>query len=157
MNGSIFQNFPQFEPKLAQIYENFVKIRWFCWKFGPKLDWYMNGSHFLEKMVFVFVWVYFQIPLWHIPIKTKLEYPPALHICWILPMVVRDPWIWVQIWFQFLLLSVYLSQIPSFSWQHSSHKFLYVLPVKKKKLLTMKIYSNSNFVVMQLLFELVQE
>ena len=35
----------------------------------------MNGSLFLEKLVFV--WVYFQIPWWHIPTKTKLEYPPG--------------------------------------------------------------------------------
>ena len=39
-------------------------------------DWYMNGSLFLENLVFV--WVFFQIPLWHIPTKTKLEYPPGL-------------------------------------------------------------------------------
>ena len=38
-------------------------------------DWYMNGSLFLEKLVFV--WVYFQI-LWRlIPTKTKLKYPPG--------------------------------------------------------------------------------
>ena len=36
-------------------------------------DWYMNGSLFLEKLVFV--WVYFQILQRHIPTKTKLEYP----------------------------------------------------------------------------------
>ena len=33
----------------------------------------MNGLLFLEKLVFV--WVYFQILWWHIPTKTKLEYP----------------------------------------------------------------------------------
>ena len=38
MNGSIFQNFLEFKPKLAQIQENFGKIRWFCSTFGPKLD-----------------------------------------------------------------------------------------------------------------------
>ena len=38
-------------------------------------DWYMNGSLFLQKLVFV--WVYFQILRWHIPTKTKLEYPPG--------------------------------------------------------------------------------
>ena len=36
----------------------------------------MNGSLFLEKLVFV--WVYFQIPWQHIPTKNKLEYPPGL-------------------------------------------------------------------------------
>ena len=40
-------------------------------------DWYMNGSIFLEKLVFV--WVYFQIPQQHVITKTKLEYPPGLH------------------------------------------------------------------------------
>ena len=35
---------------------------------------YMNGSLFHEKLVFV--WVFFQILQWHIPTKTKLEYPP---------------------------------------------------------------------------------
>ena len=34
----------------------------------------MNGSLFLEKLVFV--WVYFQISWRHIPTKSKLEYPP---------------------------------------------------------------------------------
>ena len=34
---------------------------------------YMNGSHFPEKLVLV--WVYFQILQQHIPTKTKLEYP----------------------------------------------------------------------------------
>ena len=45
-------------------------------KFGLTFaDWYMNGSRFLEKLVFV--WVYFQIPQRDVPTKTKLEYPPA--------------------------------------------------------------------------------
>ena len=38
-------------------------------------DWYMNGSLFLEKLVFA--WVYFQILWRHIPTKTKIEYPPV--------------------------------------------------------------------------------
>ena len=29
----------KFEPRLAQISENFGKIKWFCSKFGPNLDW----------------------------------------------------------------------------------------------------------------------
>ena len=41
-------------------------------------DWYMNGSLFLEKLVFV--WVYFQIQLRHILTKTKLECPFGLQI-----------------------------------------------------------------------------
>ena len=72
MNESIFQNFLKFEPKLAQIYENFGKIRWFWLKFGKK-----SGKSlfffFFEKVVFV--WVYFQIPQRYFPTKTKLEYP----------------------------------------------------------------------------------
>ena len=39
MNGLIFQNFPKYEPKLAQIYENFGKIEWFWSNFGAKLVW----------------------------------------------------------------------------------------------------------------------
>ena len=39
-------------------------------------DRYMNGSLFLEKVVFVLV--YFQILQQHVPTKTKLEYPPGL-------------------------------------------------------------------------------
>ena len=38
-----------------------------------KADWYMNGSIFLEKLVFV--WVYFQILWRYSPTKTTLEYP----------------------------------------------------------------------------------
>ena len=41
-------------------------------------SWYMNGSLFLEKLVFV--WVYFQILWRHIPTKTKLEYSRALQL-----------------------------------------------------------------------------
>ena len=66
MNGSIFFN----------IFPNFGKIGWFCSKFGPKwANWFVNGSLFLEKLVFV--WVYFQNSQWHVPTKTKLEYPPS--------------------------------------------------------------------------------
>ena len=36
----------------------------------------MNGLLFLEKLILV--WVYLQIPWWHIPTKTKLEYPRDL-------------------------------------------------------------------------------
>ena len=31
-NGSIFQNFPKFEPKLAQILKKFGTLGWFCSK-----------------------------------------------------------------------------------------------------------------------------
>ena len=34
-------------------------------------------SHFFLKKL-VFVWVYFQIRRWHIPTKTKFEYPPGM-------------------------------------------------------------------------------
>ena len=40
------------------------------------VNWDMNGSLFLE--ILVFVWVYFQMPWWHVPTKTKLEYPPTI-------------------------------------------------------------------------------
>ena len=77
--GSIFQNLPKFEPNLAQIWENFGKIGWFCSKFGPIGIW--MGHFFLKKKVFALV--YFQIPWWHIPTKTKLEYPQAETLIWI--------------------------------------------------------------------------
>ena len=41
-------------------------------------DWYMNRLLFLEKLVFV--WVYFQIPWWHIPTKPNLSTPPDLDL-----------------------------------------------------------------------------
>ena len=77
MNGSIFQNFPKFEPKLVENYR-----KWKLWKngvillkiwhkIGPIGIW--MGHFFFEKLVFP--WVYFQIPQRHIPTKTKLEYP----------------------------------------------------------------------------------
>ena len=72
MNGLIFQNFSQNWLKSNKIYEKsgdfaqYLAQNWF--------NWYINGSLFLEKLVFV--WVYFQIPLRHIPSKTKLEYLP---------------------------------------------------------------------------------
>ena len=75
MNGLIFQKFPKFEPKLAQVYKKLLEK---SGDFDQNLaknwtDWYMNGSLFLEKLVFV--WVYFQIPWRHLPTKTKLDYP----------------------------------------------------------------------------------
>ena len=69
MNGLIFQKFPKFKKileKLGNFAQNLAK-NW--------TDWYMNGSVFLEKLVFV--WVYFQILWQHILTKTKLEYPPG--------------------------------------------------------------------------------
>ena len=41
-------------------------------------NWYMNGSLFLEKLVFV--WVFFQIPLRHVPTETQLEYLPGKQV-----------------------------------------------------------------------------
>ena len=73
---SIFQNFPEFEPKLAQI----LKIR----KIGISGDFaqnftknwsYMNGSLFSWK-IGICRGLYFQIPWRHVPTKTKLEYRP---------------------------------------------------------------------------------
>ena len=54
MNGLIFQKIPKFEPKLAQIYENFGKIGWFCSNFGQKLDW------------LVYEWVTFFLKNWYL-------------------------------------------------------------------------------------------
>ena len=76
MNGLIFQKFRN----LSQNWLKFKKILEKSGDFVQNLaknwtDWYMNGSLFLEKLVFV--WVYFQIPWRHIPTKTKLEYPPG--------------------------------------------------------------------------------
>ena len=73
MNGSIFQNFPKFEQnqfeKILEKSDDFAQNLVQNWS-----DWYMNGSLFLEKLVFV--WVYFHILWRHIPTKTKLEYTP---------------------------------------------------------------------------------
>ena len=65
MNGSIFQNWLKFKKILEKI-GNFVQNLAQNWA-----NWYVNGLLFLVKLVFV--WVYFQIPWWHIPTKTKLE------------------------------------------------------------------------------------
>ena len=66
-------------PNLSQNWLKFKKILEKIGNFVQNLaqnwaDWYMNGLLFLEKLVFV--WVYLQIPWQHIPTKTKLEYPP---------------------------------------------------------------------------------
>ena len=52
MNGSIFQNFPKLEPKLAQIQKNFEKkLGDFTQNLAKNWgDWYMNRSLFLEKI-----------------------------------------------------------------------------------------------------------
>ena len=69
MNGLIFQNFPKFEPKyFRKFWKNLVILL-------EMADWYMNGS-LLEKIGICMV--YFQILRWHIPTKTKLEYPPDM-------------------------------------------------------------------------------
>ena len=74
--GWIFKS----SPNLSQNWLKFKKIWEKSGDFDQNLaknwtDWYMNGSLFLEKLVFV--WVYFQIPWRHLPTKTKLEYPPG--------------------------------------------------------------------------------
>ena len=63
-----------FEIKLAHICENLGKWVNFGHNFAKTLgDWYMNGSHFLEKLVSIYMG-----PLsnsqWHMAIKIKLEY-----------------------------------------------------------------------------------
>ena len=68
-----FSNFPQNRGKIGSSLRKFWKIEWFCQKFVPKLSRLVWMGHFSWK--FVFVWVYFQIPRWHIPSKTKLECP----------------------------------------------------------------------------------
>ena len=76
MTGSIFHNFPKFEPKLAQISEN-PGVWWFCSKFGAKLvSWYTSGT--FSWKIGICMQVYFQTMQCerHIPNKTKLEYPP---------------------------------------------------------------------------------
>ena len=75
MNGWICQNFPKFEPKVAQIKENFGKIGRLCSKFSLKLGRLVNEwVTFSWKIVFCMVC--FQISQQHIPTKTKLAYPP---------------------------------------------------------------------------------
>ena len=74
----ILEKICNFVQNLAQNWLKFKKIVEKICNFVQNLaqnwaDWYMNGLFFLEKLVFV--WVYFQIPWWHIPTKIKLEYP----------------------------------------------------------------------------------
>ena len=81
MNGSTFQIFLKLELKLAQIYENLKKEK--MGNFGQNLaqnqaDWYMNGSHFLGKLVYVRV--QFQIPSSTSLLKTKLKLPTPLEL-----------------------------------------------------------------------------
>ena len=65
MNGSIFQNFSNFCSKSGKNRAILAK---------NSADRYMNGSHFLENLVFV--WVYFQILRRHVPTKPNLSTPP---------------------------------------------------------------------------------
>ena len=69
--GQIFNIFPNLSQNWLKFKTILEKVGQFCSKFGPKnwADWYMNGSLFLEELVFV--WSIF------IPTKTKLEYPPS--------------------------------------------------------------------------------
>ena len=74
----------EFSKIFSNLSQNWLKL--FFLKYGKSGDfaqfWHkigptgtqMGQSLFLEKLLFV--WVYFQIPRWHIPTKTKLEYPP---------------------------------------------------------------------------------
>ena len=61
---------------LIKLWKNLVILLKMLPKIGPA-DWFINGSLFLEKLVFV--WVYFQIPWCRIPTKTKLEYPQTVN------------------------------------------------------------------------------
>ena len=73
--GQFFKIFPN----LSSYLRKFLKIGWFCSKFGTKLvDWYMNGSLFLEKLVFV--WGYFEIPKRHIPLKKNNNLSTPLRV-----------------------------------------------------------------------------
>ena len=78
VNGSVFQNFLKFEPKWLK----FKKILEKSGDFGQNYltqswtEWYMNGSLFLEKLVFV--WVYFQISRWHFPTTPCLSLLPLV-------------------------------------------------------------------------------
>ena len=74
-----FSQFSQIWAKIGSNLRKFLKNRAILLKIWENLvqnwaDWYINGSLFLEKLVFV--WVYFQISRRHIPTKTKVEYPP---------------------------------------------------------------------------------
>ena len=73
--GVDFSEVPQIWAKIGSNLRKLWKNQVILLKIWPKIGWYMNGSLFLEKLVFV--WVYFQIPWRHIPTKTKLEYPPG--------------------------------------------------------------------------------
>ena len=73
--GRFFKNFPN----MSQNWFKFKKILEKSGDFAQILaqnwaNWYMNESLFLEELIFV--WVYFHIPWWHIPTKTKLENVP---------------------------------------------------------------------------------
>ena len=82
MNGSIFPNLSQNWLKSNKIYEKlgdfaqYLAQNWF--------DWYMNGSLFLEKLLFV--WVYFQfrcitsLPKPNLSTPPRVEHPQNLSI-----------------------------------------------------------------------------
>ena len=68
MKGLIFQNLKKFKTILeilANFAQNLAQI---------KANWYMNGSLFLKKLLFV--WVYVQTLWQYISTKTKLA-PPS--------------------------------------------------------------------------------
>ena len=98
MNGLIFfAIFPKFEPKLAQISENFRKSRRFCLKFGPKLG------------QLVYKWVTFSWKMWYFmgllsnsaaahPYQNQTWVPPenTFHKMW------QDSYCFIKLWkFQF--------------------------------------------------------
>ena len=76
MNGSIFQIFPNLSQnwlKFNKIYEKLGDFAQYCQIGRLVYEWVT----FLEKLVFV--WVYFQITLQHIPTKTNLSTPRVEH------------------------------------------------------------------------------
>ena len=68
MNGSIFYKIFQNWLKFKKIWE---KSGDFAQTLAQSWADYMNGSLFLEKLVFV--WIFFRISRRHIPTKIKLE------------------------------------------------------------------------------------
>ena len=75
--GRFFKIWPNLSQNWLKFKRILEKICHFVQNLAQNLaDWCMNGLLFLEKLVFV--WVYLQIPWRHIPTKTKLEYPPGI-------------------------------------------------------------------------------
>ena len=89
-----FQICPNLGQNWLKFNKIFEKLGYFAHNLAKNwTDWCMNGSLFLE--ILVFEWVYFQILWWHIPTKTKLEYPlgpsvTCLFVCLICLYILTD-------------------------------------------------------------------